>query len=495
MIRLIDRDHDSLAELSSLVEELTSKYDKKIKAEKILQYLSSNFPTGRFYFYTVEDGKLADLILLPGNNIEASEVANLAENSLRSLEKRSEELDSELHYAYALHTAGEAFAVLGCIIDLQEEKRLGLEERLSSIAQILSVALAFRKQKDINETMIRAQSTVIDNIDNLIWTMDREGRYRTVNLAFLRTAKRSRPEIIGKKPEEVFGYHDGYQITKFIATVSKTLEPESIEYRNNTGMDYLFKVTAVPITGPDKKLLYISCFAQDITENMELRRSNNELNQGMISIASTVFQSSEMDGTRHLLIMQEAATMISSVLASSTAAIDAEFNTALRLAASIHDIGMARVPVEVVLKPSSLDKTQRELIRPHPEEGLEILEDLAKQAVFPEFLYNVSSEVILYHHENYDGSGYPYGLKGEEIPLSARIISICDAYSAMCCKRPHREAFSHVRALEEIEREAGRFDPRVLEAFFDIEGQIELAVHRISEETRNHRSSQSGLNK
>ncbi len=133
----------------------------------------------------------------------------------------------------------------------------------------------------------------------------------------------------------------------------------------------------------------------------------------------------------------------------------------LALFAVLHDLGKVAIPETVLDKRGSLTEDEWEVMRKHPEIGYRIA------ATSPE-LASVA-EYILSHHEHWDGSGYPRGLKGEEIPLLARIVAVVDAYDAMTSDRPYRKGTSHGQALEEIRSCAGeQFDPRVVDAFLDM---------------------------
>jgi len=134
---------------------------------------------------------------------------------------------------------------------------------------------------------------------------------------------------------------------------------------------------------------------------------------------------------------------------------------ALSYAAYLHDIGKVKVPDEVLKKPGPLTAAEWEEMRRHPEYGAEMIEG-------KEFLRG-AAEIIRAHHERYDGTGYPRGLKGEEIPLEARIIAVVDAYDAMTSNRPYRAALTPEEAIEELKKNAGtQFDPRVVKVFLSV---------------------------
>lgn len=133
----------------------------------------------------------------------------------------------------------------------------------------------------------------------------------------------------------------------------------------------------------------------------------------------------------------------------------------IRAAGLLHDIGKIGVPDSVLAKPEALDMKEWEPIRTHPELGVEILKhvvDLSK-----------CLPAILHHHEHWDGTGYPHQLKGEAIPLEARILSIADAYDAITSPRPYRDQLTLEQALDELKRCAGtQFDPKLVNVFCEI---------------------------
>jgi putative nucleotidyltransferase with HDIG domain len=129
----------------------------------------------------------------------------------------------------------------------------------------------------------------------------------------------------------------------------------------------------------------------------------------------------------------------------------------VRLAGLLHDVGKSRISDAVISKPGELTAEEWMVIRYHPELGAALLDDAGLEDV---------REWILCHHERPDGTGYPRGLCGDEIPLAARILAVADAYEAMTNDRPYRRSIGRWRAREELRRCAGtQFDPVVVEAF------------------------------
>lgn len=129
----------------------------------------------------------------------------------------------------------------------------------------------------------------------------------------------------------------------------------------------------------------------------------------------------------------------------------------IELAGLLHDIGKIGVEDRILMKPQRLDSDEQDLMRRHPIYGASILEpSAALRPLVP---------MVLHHHENFDGSGYPEGLKGEEIPLGSRIIIVADAYEAMTSDRIYRKAIGHDRAMEQLNKFKGiQFDPKLVRA-------------------------------
>lgn len=137
----------------------------------------------------------------------------------------------------------------------------------------------------------------------------------------------------------------------------------------------------------------------------------------------------------------------------------------LENAATIHDIGKITVNEFVINKPGQLTEAEYIMVKQHTALGHKLLQPLK----LPQLVMNV----ILSHHENYDGSGYPNGLKADDIPLAARLIRITDTYDALTSNRGYRAAYSHKNALDIMLKEANHFDPELLEVF------TKMKIHKL----------------
>jgi PAS domain S-box-containing protein len=158
------------------------------------------------------------------------------------------------------------------------------------------------------------------------------------------------------------------------------------------------------------------------------------------------------------------ARRVTNLALELTAAIDPELaaDPELRHAYLLHDIGKIGIPDAILLKPGRLDERELRTLQMHTTLGEHLLSYIP-------FLSEVVHDVVAYHHERWDGTGYPWGLQAEQIPLAARIFSVADAFDALTNHRPYRGAVSIGEALAELERCAGsQFDPAVVEAFVPI---------------------------
>jgi diguanylate cyclase (GGDEF)-like protein len=157
----------------------------------------------------------------------------------------------------------------------------------------------------------------------------------------------------------------------------------------------------------------------------------------------------------------------------------------IRIASLLHDLGKIAIPEEILDKPSSLTDEEWQTIGQHPRIGQVVLEQASslREAI----------PVVLHHHERFNGGGYPHGLRGNEIPIGARIVAVADAYHAMIHDRPYSTALAHEEALRELRENAGtQFDPAVVEVFCSIYGEA-VPPDGLEEVYRLHERMVDGL--
>ena len=197
-----------------------------------------------------------------------------------------------------------------------------------------------------------------------------------------------------------------------------------------------------------------------------------ESREMVIFALARLAESRDPDTGQHLERVQRYSLRLAETLAENPAfsdTIDADFIRLVYQTSPLHDIGKVAIPDAVLLKPGKLTEEEFELMKTHAAHGAETLE--AAIAEFPQARFlRMARDIAGAHHERWDGTGYPQGLAGEEIPLAARIVAVADVYDALTSRRVYKDAFSHEVARELIAQDSGsHFDPAIVDAFLEIE--------------------------
>lgn len=152
--------------------------------------------------------------------------------------------------------------------------------------------------------------------------------------------------------------------------------------------------------------------------------------------------------------------------------LDDEFVEQIYRSSQLHDIGKVAVPDAILLKNGPLSAEDQAVMQAHVTVGGDALRSVLERYDSPNFL-SMAMDIAYFHHERWDGSGYPRGLRGDEIPLAARIVAVADAYDALTSNRPYKSAVDHPAAVERIRRDRGiHFDPAVVDTFLSVEADI-----------------------
>ncbi len=148
-------------------------------------------------------------------------------------------------------------------------------------------------------------------------------------------------------------------------------------------------------------------------------------------------------------------------------------------ASALHDIGKMSVPEEILNKPGRLTKEEFEIMKRHAEDGEKMLKDIPYR--HNEAIIRFGREICRWHHERYDGSGYPDGLKGDDIPISAQVVALADVYDALTSKRVYKDSFTHEKAIDMIKNgECGAFNPLILKCLDEIKDDLKRELHENS---------------
>ena len=200
--------------------------------------------------------------------------------------------------------------------------------------------------------------------------------------------------------------------------------------------------------------------AELVEKNEKLKQVNTEV----IDLMGAVVESRDSDSGRHIQRVRGITETLANCVMHELPeyGLTDELVEMVVLASPLHDIGKIAIPDSILLKPGKLTPEEFEVIKTHCEKGGEILKNAPIN--WSDEFEDTCMNVCLYHHEKWDGKGYPKGLKGDEIPLSAQIVAIADIYDALTTKRVYKDAYSHEKAMEMIlSGECGQMNPKLLD--------------------------------
>ena len=225
-------------------------------------------------------------------------------------------------------------------------------------------------------------------------------------------------------------------------------------------VDYMTKPISPPLVLA-RVHTHLALYDQSRVLEQKVRERTAELQQTRQEIIKRLGRAAEFKDNEtglHVIRMSHYTRLMAEVVERGHEWSDLVFN-----AAPMHDIGKIGIPDKVLLKPGKLDAAEWQLMRQHPEFGATIIGEHNSD------LLRISREIALAHHEKWDGSGYPYGLKGEEIILSARIVAIADVFDALTTERPYKKAWPVADAVKLIDEGAGsHFDPDLVPLFHQV---------------------------
>ncbi len=221
--------------------------------------------------------------------------------------------------------------------------------------------------------------------------------------------------------------------------------------------------------------LQLQSYAHDLRHAFDAEQSKTrELERAYLDTVERLIAAARCkdDETgNHILRLRHYARVLARALGWQKEAIEALYH-----ATPMHDIGKLAVPDAILQKPGPLDASEWVLMRRHPEEGAALLHGSASPVL------ELGRRIALSHHERWDGTGYPHGLRGERIPLAARLVMLVDQYDALRSRRPYKPALTHERTCRVILQGDGRtlpghFDPRLLAAFRLVQAEF-AAIHK-----------------
>jgi putative nucleotidyltransferase with HDIG domain len=397
----------------------------------------------------VADGDFSTKVEIHGEN-EVAQLGTAFNEMTDSLRDRSESLTKKV---LELATLYEMSRALGSTLDMDEL----LGSVLDSALRIFDLDLGYvaLRDKETNTLSVRA----IRGVDSPASDAVRSTMSEWV-------VREGRPLIFNPDPSAGEGQVDavtGARAALCVPLVSSEGTIGSITV-GSADSDYRFNSDDVRL------LSTIANHVAIAVGNIELFSSLQEAYLATVRSLAAAVDAKDTYTRGHSDRVAAYATLIAERLGVSH-----EQRIALEMAAYLHDIGKIGVAEEILLKPGKLTSDEMEEMRHHPLIGANILKPVA----FPWAI----TPIVRHHHEHFDGSGYPAGLKAEEIPLLARILTAADSYEAMTADRPYREGLSDEAALVELRRCSGtQFDPRIVEALVGIVEEDQAAEKNVSTE-------------
>lgn len=267
--------------------------------------------------------------------------------------------------------------------------------------------------------------------------------------------------------------------------------------RNRQLGDYVYFILLTSLSGRENLVRGLEAGADDFLSKpcdpnelqVRLRVAERVVSlekKGLIVFSlAKLAESRDPETGTHLERIREYSRIIAQTLAKHekyAKEIDADFIRAIFLTSPLHDIGKVGIPDHILLKPGRLTPEEFEVMKQHVTIGSSTLDAAFAACPSAEYL-RFARDIANSHHEKFDGSGYPHGLSGEDIPLCGRIVALADVYDALTTKRVYKEAYSHEEAREIIIDASGQhFDPAIVAAFLEQEEKFKNLRGRLDEE-------------
>jgi len=341
-------------------------------------------------------------------------------------------------------------------VDLLEETTGFLEDLFYRVDTAKNGLIAFNKYNEYKDRESKFYDIIITDINMPV--MDGMDLIRDIH-----SINKIQPVIV------VSAYSEATKLIQMIQSgvsnfLLKPINPEEL-------MTMLYKMSKDIINEIDVKKYKADL--EDLNANLENRvvdLSEEVLYTQQLSIEmiSNLIENHDGDIKTHSKRIEKYTIAILNEL-KETVGIDEELADMIPISALLHDIGELMLPNGILTKPSSLNEEETTIMRRHAQMGSEILKEANetfKKHFNKDSYMKVASDIAMYHHEKWNGLGYPEGLSGEDIPIAARIVAIADVYDALRSLRVYKEAFTHEEATRQIVEESGKsFDPNLVNIF------------------------------
>ena len=289
--------------------------------------------------------------------------------------------------------------------------------------------------------------------------------------------------ITGFEKDEIIGLKAGFLKTDLTSKSTYISMKSSLKERapwsgilinqKKSGELWHSSITITPFQ-IEKEIFYIGVFREleQLKEGLYLSEDRKiEVQRELLKVLAISCEIRDPGTEEHLIRVQELTEfLIKAHNKKNNLQLEPGYINNVIHSSILHDIGKAGMPEGILYKPGALTSSERKIIEMHPLIGTDILNKMSKEINY-DFIKSmkVAENIILYHHEKWDGTGYPFNLEGEKIPFEARIVSIVDVFDALTSRRPYKDSWSKQKALSYIDENKGKhFDPLIAETFINL---------------------------
>lgn len=335
-----------------------------------------------------------------------------------------------------------------------------------------------KKAEEALKVSEKKYRNILESIEEGYFEVDLKGNFTFYNDSVSRILGYSKEELMGmnnRRYSTPVGAQKMYQVFNRVYVSGKTTKISEHEVIKKDGSIKYLEFSVSLMRDQEIRPTGFRGVARDVTEQLKAEKERQDLeNQLHNARAATILGLAKLAEYRdkgtgaHLERIREYAKIIARAMAGLPAYkgyITEKYIGDIYQSSILHDIGKVGIQDSVLLKPGKLNSEEFNIIKRHTVLGGDALAEIESQTKGRSFLI-LGKEIAYYHHEKWDGTGYPDGLKGENIPLSARVVAIADVYDALTTKRFYKEAFTHEKSREIIIGLKGsHFDPDVVDAF------------------------------
>ena len=343
------------------------------------------------------------------------------------------------------------------------------------------VRFTINERKKAEEALMVSEKkyrNILESIEEGYFEVDQKGSFTFFNDSVSRILGYSRDELMGMNYREYSTPETSkkmYRIFNKVYTTGNTANISEYEVIKKDGSIKYLEFSVSPMKDQERRPTGSRGVARDVTERLKAEKEKRELENKLHNArAATILGLAKLAEYRdkgtgaHLERIREYAKIIAREIAGLPAYkgyVTEKYIGDIYQSSILHDIGKVGIQDSVLLKPGKLNPEEFNIIKRHTVLGGDALAEIESQTEGRSFLI-LGKEIAYYHHEKWDGTGYPDGLKGEDIPLSARVVAIADVYDALTTKRFYKEAFTHAKSRGIIiSLKGSHFDPDVVDAF------------------------------